>query len=75
MRKNKQYNRIKGALGDHGVSNMELAEALKISPTTVSNWCTNTKQPGLITLYEIADFLQMDVRDLLVPNKLAKVRE
>jgi putative transcriptional regulator len=64
------YNRIKGALGDLGVTNKELAEGLDVTPGTVSTWCTNDKQPSLETLYRIAEYLKVDVRDLLVPNKL-----
>lgn len=64
------YNRIKGVLGDMGVTNKELAEALEVTPGTVSNWCTNDKQPSLETLYRIAGYLNIDVRQLLVPNEL-----
>lgn len=65
------YNRLKGALGDLGVTNKELAEGLGVSRTAVSTWCTNDKQPSLETLYRIAEYLNIDVRDLLVPNKLS----
>ncbi len=69
--KKEQFNRIKGALGDQGVTNKELAEALGVTPSTVSTWCTNDKQPSLETLYRIAGYLNIDVRHLLVPNKLS----
>lgn len=63
------YNRIKAALADANVSNKELAEAINVTRSTVSTWCTNTRQPSLETLYLIADYLRIDVRDLLAPNK------
>ena len=66
------YNRIKGALADAGVSNKQLAEGINVAEPTVSNWCTNLKQPSLETLYHIADYLQIDVRDLLAPNKYSR---
>jgi transcriptional regulator with XRE-family HTH domain len=66
------YNRIKAALAEAGVSGKELADALGVTEQTVSAWCTNTKQPSLQTLYLIADYLKIDVRDLLVPNKHAR---
>jgi putative transcriptional regulator len=65
------YNRIKGALADAGVSNKELAEHLGVSEHTVSRWCTNDQQPSIKDLFRIADFLQINVQDLLVPNKLS----
>jgi putative transcriptional regulator len=74
MKKQKaQYNRIKGAIADAGVSNKELAEGLGVTEPTVSTWCTNTKQPSLETLFLIADYLKIDVRDLLVANKYARL--
>lgn len=66
-----KYNRIKGALGDVGVTNKELAENLNVSTNTVSRWCTNAMQPSVEMLYRIATYLNIDVRDLLVPNKLS----
>lgn len=35
------------------------------SPATVSKWCTNTSQPGLETLLEIARVLEVDIKKLL----------
>ena len=34
-------------------------------PATVSKWCTNTSQPGLETLLEIARVLEVDIKELL----------
>ena len=65
------FNRIKGALADTGVSNKELAEHLGMREHTVSRWCTNDQQPSVRDLFRIADFLQINVKDLLVPNKLS----
>jgi transcriptional regulator with XRE-family HTH domain len=31
----------------------------------VSKWCTNTSQPGLETLLQIANVLEVDVKELL----------
>ena len=38
-------------------------------PATISKWCTNSAQPGLETLYQIAECLEVDVKDLLVSTK------
>ncbi len=67
--KKKATNRIKAVLAEQGKTNNWLAEELKKNRTTVSKWCTNQMQPTLETLYEIANALDVDVRDLLVSNK------
>jgi len=63
------YNRLKGVLADLGKTNKELAEGIGVLPNTVSTWCTNVKQPSWEKLYAIADYLKIDVRELLVPNE------
>jgi len=50
------YNRIKAALAKKGITNKELADALKIAPETVSSWCTNTAQPSIKRLFDVATF-------------------
>jgi transcriptional regulator with XRE-family HTH domain len=64
------FNRIKSVLAEKEKTNIELAKALKVAEVTVSSWCTNSAQPSLKRLYDIATFLNVDVRDLLKPNKL-----
>ena len=64
----KKYNRIKVELTEAGKLNSELAAFLGVHASTVSDWCTNTNQPSIKDLYRIAEFLQTDVRNLLVPN-------
>jgi len=58
-------NRIKLALVEKKRTSKWLSEQLKRDPTTVSKWCTNTSQPSLETLLEIADLLEIDIRELL----------
>ncbi len=68
MAKEKDYNRLKVVLAEKKKTNKWLAEQLGKDPATVSKWCTNSAQPGLETLYQIAASLEVDVKDLLVPN-------
>jgi putative transcriptional regulator len=63
------FNRIKSVLAEKGKTNLWLAEYLGMNKTTVSKWCTNDMQPTVQTLFQIADALDVDVRDLLVSNK------
>lgn len=65
----KVINRVKVVLAEQGRTNKWLAEKLEKNTATVSRWCTNEMQPSLETLYEIADKLNIDVRELLMPNK------
>lgn len=58
-------NRIKVVLADKNKTNKWLAEQLGKDPATVSKWCTNSSQPGVETLLEIARILEVEVGDLL----------
>lgn len=59
------YNRIKIVLAEKNKSNKWLAKKLDMSETTVSNWCTNHRQPSLPTLFKIATALNMNPRNLI----------
>lgn len=58
-------NRIKIVLAEKNRTNKWLAEQLGKNVSTVSKWCTNSSQPSLEVLPEIARVLDVDVRDLL----------
>ena len=62
-------NRIKLVLVEKKWTNKWLAEQLGKDPATVSKWCTNTAQPGLETLLEIARLLQVDISELVNQEK------
>ena len=61
----KDINRLKVVLAEKKRTNKWLAEQLGKDPGTVSNWCSNTMQPILETLVEIAKVLEVDTKDLL----------
>jgi len=65
------YNRIKVVLAEKKVKQKDLAEKVDRSVTAIARICRNESQPTMAHLYEIADALEVDVRDLLVPNKFA----
>lgn len=67
---NKDINRLKVVLAEKKRTNKWLAEQLGKDPGTVSKWCTNTMQPNLETLVEIAKILEVDTKDLLWSIKL-----
>ena len=62
---NKDLNRLKVVLAAKKRTNKWLAEKLGKDPATVSKWCTNSAQPNLENLMEIARCLEVDVNELL----------
>lgn len=65
-------NRIKVLLVEKHKTNKWLAEQLSKDQATISKWCTNSSQPSLETMIEIAKVLDVDVRDLIVPTQTSK---
>lgn len=62
---NKDLNRLKVVLAEKKRTNKWLAEQLGKDPGTVSKWCTNSAQPTLENLVEIAKCLEINVNDLI----------
>ncbi len=69
MERKVDINRIKVVLVEQKKTNKWLAEQLGKDPATVSKWCTNTAQPGLDTLLQIAKALDVDVKELINSSK------
>lgn len=65
----RQLNRIKAVLNEKGQTNQWLAARLSKNPATVSRWCTNASQPSIEMLYDIAYYLDVDIRELLNKSK------
>lgn len=63
------YNRIKAVLAEKNVSSKELAKHVNKTESTVSRWCTNDVQPSVEIFHQIAQFLDVDIRDLFVSTK------
>jgi len=54
-------------LVEHKKTNKWLAEQLGKDPATISKWCTNSSQPSVETLMQIARCLDVEVHELLHP--------
>ena len=63
-------NCIKEVLENQGRSQRWLADKLGKSYNMVNAYVQNRQQPRIEILYEIADLLAVDVKDLLVSNKI-----
>ena len=61
----RKINRIKVMLVDKGKTNRWLATQLGKDPATVSKWCTNTAQPSLETMMQIAKLLEVNMNELV----------
>lgn len=62
---NKDLNRIKVVLAEKKRRNKWLAEQLGKDPATISKWCTNSAQPTLENLIEVAKCLEVNVNELI----------
>lgn len=61
----KNLNRLKVVLAEKRRTNKWLAEQLGKDQTTVSKWCTNSSQPDLGNLMQIAKILDVELTDLV----------
>lgn len=52
-------------LAEKEKTNKWLAEQVGKDPATISKWCTNTAQPSLEMLLQIAKVLNVEVKDLI----------
>ena len=64
-----RLNRIKVLLAEKNIKQIDLAEAIGKSANTVASFCNNKSQPRVADLKKIADYLDVDIRELLVSTK------
>ena len=62
-------NRIKEVLEEKGIKQVWLAQQLNKSYNMINSYVQNRRQPSLELLYQIAEVLNVDVKDLLISNK------
>ena len=63
-------NRIKEVLEQKGIKQVWLADQIGKSYNIVNGYVQNRSQPSIEVLYKIAEYLNVDPRDLLVaPTK------
>ena len=64
-----KLNRIKVVMAEKDKTGLWLSEQIGKTNTTVSKYLNQRVQPDLKTLNEIANALDVDVKDLLVSNR------
>lgn len=60
-----RINRLKIVLAEQNKTGKRLATQLGKNEATVSRWCSNTTQPSLEMLMNIASILNVDARRLI----------
>ena len=65
-------NRIKEVLEEKGIKQTWLAEKLGKSYNVVNGYVQNRQQPRLEVLYEIAEILNVEVKNLLIEREETK---
>jgi len=61
-------------LAERMVSNKDLAEMLGKDPATISKWVTNTSQPTLENLIEIARCLKCEINELVRMDDTVQIK-
>jgi len=67
--KNEALNCLHVVLAEQDKTNRWLAEQVGKTEHTISRWSHNKSQPSVAQLNEIANHLDVDVRELLVASK------
>ena len=68
-----KLKRIRVVLAERDLNNKWLADKLGKDQATVSKWITNTTQPNLETMMQIAKVLETQVDDLLLFDELPEI--
>jgi len=68
-------NRIKEVLELKGIKQIWLAEKLGKSFNMVNAYVQNRRQPSLEILYQIADILSVDVKELLISRNETNIKK
>lgn len=62
-------NRIKEVLQEKGIKQTWLADKLGKSFNMVNDYCNNRRQPSLEILSQIAEILNISIKDLIIDRK------
>ncbi|WP_140938673.1 helix-turn-helix domain-containing protein [Sphingobacterium lumbrici] len=67
-----KINRFEEIFIIHGIQNKEIANLFNVSESTVSRWVHNKQQPDILKFYKIAEYIKIDIRDLLHQSEWVK---
>ena len=63
-------NRIKEVIEEKGIKQIWLAEKLGKSYNMVNSYVQNRRQPSIECLYEIAEILNIEAKELLINREI-----
>lgn len=63
-----KLNRLGEVLKERGIKNQFIADKLKVTKASVSNYVNNIHQPSLEVLYQIATILNISITELVYPD-------
>jgi putative transcriptional regulator len=63
-------NRIKQVLEEKGIKQIWLAEKLGKSYNMINSYVQNRRQPSIECLYEIAEVLNIEAKELLINREI-----
>jgi transcriptional regulator with XRE-family HTH domain len=67
--------RLKELMAERGMSREELSNKIGVSMTTISNISTEKNFPTFHLLLQLAEALDVDVREMLVPTKRSLITQ
>ena len=68
-------NNLHRLMSDRRISQMDIATAMKITPSTVSDWYLGKKYPRVDTMQRLADLLEVPMSSLTLPVSDFQIRE
>lgn len=71
----KNVFRLKEIMHEKGISRDTLAQGMGVAPATISNISTGRVYPSVKFLLELAEYLDIDVRELFTPTKGGVISE
>lgn len=69
------FLRLKELLKEKGITGKELAEKVDVTENAISMIINNKRQPRFDLLSQIAEVLDVDIRELFIPTKVDVKRE
>lgn len=68
-----KINRLAEVFAEKDIYNREIAKLLDKSEQTISRWVNNHRQPSVDHLNQIAEYLRVDIRELLHPSDWSQI--
>lgn len=68
-------NKLKALRIEHGYTQTELADAIKVSPQTISNWESGTKDPRLSNVIKLSEILNENISQIFLALNTTKVNK